>query len=395
MLGRHDTRLVAPLSLSHRLRSVGQRADEPPSRCHRRHLRSDATGAGLAGPVAAGAAFHPTPSRRKRVTPVRNRRLWWLLFWFVAVFLVVWALRTVPLNEIVALLLRLRPVDLLIWILMNLVVVVTMTGRWWFVLEGMGHRLPLLRLTTYRLAAYGVSYFTPGPQFGGELFLVFPVRRRHHVPTTTAIAAVSVEKALELLVNFLFLATGLLISLLNQGERGALTYGLIPLVVALISLPVGFLWLFWRGRQPVSGLLYWLQSHVSRLKLGSSLERIETVEQGITQFCRYAPRAMQLALLGSFINWSLMLLEYWFLYYILGASLTPLMLATAYTAARLAFLVPTPGALGALEASQVAATSLMGLDPALGFSTALLIRLRDILIGVVGLLIARRLGPRS
>ncbi|MCA9982664.1 MAG: flippase-like domain-containing protein, partial [Anaerolineales bacterium] len=96
-----------------------------------------------------------------------------------------------------------------------------------------------------------------------------------------------------------------------------------------------------------------------------------------------------------FINWSLMLLEYWFLYYILGTPLTPLMLATAYTAARLAFLVPTPGALGALEASQVAATSLMGLDPALGFSTALLIRLRDILIGVVGLLYARQLGKND
>ncbi|MCA9984847.1 MAG: flippase-like domain-containing protein, partial [Anaerolineales bacterium] len=317
---------------------------------------------------------------------MKNKRLWWLLFWFVAIFLVVWALSAVPLSETVALLLKLRPADLLIWLLMNLVVVVTMTGRWWYVLEGMGYKLPLAKLTTYRLAAYGVSYFTPGPQFGGEPFLVFPVQQRHDVPTTTAIAAVSVEKALELLVNFLFLATGLLISLLGQGEKGALTYGLIPLVIGLISVPVTFLWLFWRGQQPISRLLRWLQGRISRLRLGKTLARIEEVEDGITTFCRHAPRAMRLALLGSFINWSLMLLEYWFLYYILGTPLTPLMLATAYTAARLAFLVPTPGALGALEASQVAATSLMGLDPALGFSTALLIRLRDILIGVVGLL---------
>ena len=76
-------------------------------------------------------------------------------------------------------------------------------------------------------------------------------------------------------------------------------------------------------------------------------------------------------------------------------ALSPVMLATAYTAARLAFLVPTPGALGALESSQIAAASIMGLDPAIGFSTALLIRMRDILIGLIGLGIARMLTRTS
>ena len=317
------------------------------------------------------------------------KRHLWLLFWIVAAGLVVWALSTVPLGDALALIRRLSAWHLVIWLLMNAVVVITMTARWWYVLAGFGHKLSLLTLTKYRLAAFGVSYFTPGPQFGGEAFLVFPLRERHDVSTNTAIAAVSIEKALELVINFAFLAVGLLITLLGQGERGGLTYSLLPLVVLLLALPLSFLWLYWTGRKPLSYLFVWLQNRVSRLDLASYQIRVNAIENGITAFCVHAPGAMRLALLGSFINWSLMLVEYWFLYWILGTTLGPVMLATAYTAARLAFLVPTPGALGALESSQIAAASLMGLDPAIGFSTALLIRLRDILIGLLGLGIAR------
>jgi uncharacterized membrane protein YbhN (UPF0104 family) len=57
---------------------------------------------------------------------------------------------------------------------------------------------------------------------------------------------------------------------------------------------------------------------------------------------------------------------------------------SALTAARLAFLTPLPSGLGALEASQVLAMQALGLEPTFGISISLLIRLRDILFGMVG-----------
>jgi uncharacterized membrane protein YbhN (UPF0104 family) len=57
----------------------------------------------------------------------------------------------------------------------------------------------------------------------------------------------------------------------------------------------------------------------------------------------------------------------------------------ALTVARLAILFPLPGGLGVLEASQVFAMSTLGLEPAIGLSAALLIRLRDVLLGGAGL----------
>jgi uncharacterized membrane protein YbhN (UPF0104 family) len=60
------------------------------------------------------------------------------------------------------------------------------------------------------------------------------------------------------------------------------------------------------------------------------------------------------------------------------------------TAVMLAFLLPLPGGLGALEASQVYAMTSMGYAPAIGISLSLIMRARDILNGGIGLLLAGR-----
>ena len=71
----------------------------------------------------------------------------------------------------------------------------------------------------------------------------------------------------------------------------------------------------------------------------------------------------------------------------LGLKLTALELTLVIVAGRLALLAPTPGALGALEASQILAMQSLGFEPAYGLSLALLIRARDIFFGLSGLLL--------
>jgi len=51
-------------------------------------------------------------------------------------------------------------------------------------------------------------------------------------------------------------------------------------------------------------------------------------------------------------------------------------------------LMPMPGGLGALEASQALALGALGFGPAAGLSLALLIRARDLSFGALGLLLA-------
>jgi uncharacterized membrane protein YbhN (UPF0104 family) len=59
------------------------------------------------------------------------------------------------------------------------------------------------------------------------------------------------------------------------------------------------------------------------------------------------------------------------------------------TASRLAFLLPIPGGLGTLEASQVGVFALLGYEPAFAVGLALYIRVRDILMAALGLVFFR------
>ncbi len=76
------------------------------------------------------------------------------------------------------------------------------------------------------------------------------------------------------------------------------------------------------------------------------------------------------ATLVSLSVWLGMVFEYWLMTYFLGLRLSLMQAVSALTAARLAFLTPLPGGLGALEASQVLALQTLGLDPPMESASA-------------------------
>ena len=305
-----------------------------------------------------------------------KKRLWQVAVWGVAALLLWRVVRTVPLAAVLATLGRLRGWQLVVLVVLNGLVLLTLNGRWWLILRGLGHELPFGQLLGHRLAAFGVSYFTPGPQFGGEPVQVLLIEQQHGVPRPVAIAAVSLDKAVELLLNFGFLALGVLL-VLQTGLLGAALAG--ATAVWLLMLPPAiYLWLIWRGRQPLTWLLRWLKIRRWETAVGHS-------EAEMNNLCQQNPAALLSAIAATSLSWSLMILEFYSMAVFLGVPLTFFQLIALLTAARLAFLLPLPGGLGTLEASQVWALSLMGFSPAAGIGLSLLIRLRDVLLGLLGL----------
>jgi uncharacterized membrane protein YbhN (UPF0104 family) len=80
-----------------------------------------------------------------------------------------------------------------------------------------------------------------------------------------------------------------------------------------------------------------------------------------------------------------MFIEYWLMVAFLGVRLTIPQLVATLTAARLANLMLLPAGLGVLEASQIVAFGMVGLDPTTGLTAGLLIRARDTLLAGFGL----------
>ncbi|GJM41056.1 MAG: hypothetical protein DHS20C20_13380 [Ardenticatenaceae bacterium] len=307
-----------------------------------------------------------------------KRRFGKAFIWGVALLVLWLVVRSVPLREVGRTLALLRGWQLAVLLFLNGLVLLGLNGRWWLLLRGLGYKLPFGALLGHRLAAFGVSYFTPGPHFGGEPVQVLLVERQHGVPRAGAIAAVSLDKTVELLLNFGFLTFGVAL-VVQTGLLGNAVGGQTAVWTFLLLLPpILYLWLIWQGRQPVSWLL-------QRLKIERWRTAVAASEAQMNTLCRQNPSALGGAIAVSALSWGLMITEFYAMASFLGVSLSLVQLITLMTAARVAYLLPLPGGLGTLEASQVWALGLMGFNPAAGLGLSLLIRLRDVLLGLLGL----------
>jgi uncharacterized protein (TIRG00374 family) len=319
----------------------------------------------------------------------------WLLKtvpWLLAGGLLVWVLRAVPLADTWNALRQLQWHHILLLIALNALILIMLNGRWWIILRGHGWRISFLSLFGYRVATFGVSYFTPGPHFGGEPLQVLLVEHEQRVPRVTAVAAMSLDKSLELLVNFLFLLSGVLIILQQQTLDGLVRVEAALIVTVLLLFPAGYLLAIWANHTPLSWvaniclrLPMWKRKPSWRSRVQRAQQTVYASEKETSQFIRRAPIALFLALLLSIVSWMLMIGEFWLMISFLGTPLSPLQLVTALTAARIAILLLLPAGIGALEASQALAFGTMDLNPALGISASLLIRGRDVILGSIGL----------
>jgi uncharacterized protein (TIRG00374 family) len=311
---------------------------------------------------------------------------WIWLMWLAAIPLLAWSLKSTPLKEIFGLLTNLHLAQILVLLGVNLLILLMISLRWQIILHAMGEKIPLTRILSYRLTSFGVSYFTPGPQFGGEPAQVALLTRNHAVNTVSAVSSVYLDKLLEVLVNLLVIVGGMFFALstdlgkpvFNRNDWiPVLGLGLMP-AVHLIALRTKHYPLRWLAEQ--SGVLQSKRPWVR--KLGNLAAE---AEHQIAAFLERNPRSLLLAILISFLSWAGMIFEYFLAVRFLGLPLSDAHIMFAFVLSRLAFLAPMPGGLGVLEASQVFAMQAMGLPATSGLALSLWMRARDVLIGLSGL----------
>ncbi|GAP07066.1 hypothetical protein ATHL_01933 [Anaerolinea thermolimosa] len=79
--------------------------------------------------------------------------------------------------------------------------------------------------------------------------------------------------------------------------------------------------------------------------------------------------------------------EFFFMLRYLGVPVTLLQMAGVLTAVRIAFLLPSPAGIGTLELSLFLAMRAVGIDPTCALAASLLIRSRDMALGLTGLIL--------
>jgi len=312
----------------------------------------------------------------------------WLRYalWLGLPLALAWVLRDVSLAELGEALRELTPGEVALLAAVNLLVVLAFSGRWWALLRARGLRLPYLPLSAYRLAAFAVSYFTPGTHFGGEPLQVHLVHQREDVPLAMATASVVLDKTIEMIANFAFLAIGLaMVVRLGLQPTGS---GLVLRVASLLLLiiPAAYLIAAWRGKRPGT----WAATKSGLRGKGSGwrarmVSALEESEREVAVAAQKAPVGILAGAAFSALSWGLLLLEWAMALRFLEIDLSAGEVVAVVTAARLALFVPLPGAAGALEASLLFAVTALGYSEAQALSLALVIRVRDVAFGAVGL----------
>lgn len=303
--------------------------------------------------------------------------------------LLYFALRNAPLTEIWQTVSRLKSWQIASLIVINIGIYLLITLRWWIILRAGNRTISFFPLVLVRVAVFGISYFTVGPQVGGEPLQVLYLQRKYGMTYTRATSTVIMDKLLEFLANFFLLVIGLT-AIVQAGILSTNTskppLSLIPMV-AILLWPFVHITLMIRGTYPIGAAL---RLAFSRFGIPKWIRFIIASERMAGMFCQRNPQALWMAAGVSIAAGTAMMGEYVLITAFLGISLHSWQTIAAWTTSWLAFLVPVPGGLGSLEASQVFTLGAFGISAAVAIGVTLLIRARDLLIGGLGLLLASR-----
>ncbi len=226
--------------------------------------------------------------------------------------------------------------EIVVILLVNLLLYILVTMRWWIIVRAEAKSVPYLPLLGVRVSVFGVSYFTLGPQVGGEPLQVFALERKYGISFTRAVASVLLDKLLEFLADFLVLGIGVTAVLHAGILSGNSAQWIISGVVVTSARPFA-------GHSSISFVppapsYYGLIQRLPFLHQASKPVRfLKAAEWMAGRFCQRHPRALLAALGVSLLAGAGMIIDYSLMVRFLGISLPFWKTIAGWTAGWLSF----------------------------------------------------------
>lgn len=243
-------------------------------------------------------------------------------------------------------------------------------------------KMSFIRLYLHRMSGYAFMNILPLSLFGSE-----PVRvgllHDDGVPLKIATSSVVIDLAFETTAFILFISIGVILALVDGISLGNI--GVLAIVA--IGLLAGVIGLFYAaiisGKGFFSALFRFFRLH--RIKrLHATEEWLEGMEEQMRMFLRDKPWLIVWLLLLSMVMISFRTFENWFIAHFLGVQLNFTQALLSSTLPSFALLVPVPGGLGFLEATNTGLFALLGV-PIDALALVLIMRLRDMIFITIGL----------
>lgn len=265
------------------------------------------------------------------------------------------------------------------------------TLRWHLILRSINHdaRVSFGRLFLHRMSGFALSYLTPSAQTGGEPLRIL-LLTHDGVTTKNATSSAVIDKGLEFAALFLFIGLGILVALFD----GSLPPQFHAVAWLLLLFMFGAIfWFYFASMKNIgffSSAIRFLRLRKFR-KVESLHDRIVEVEEEMAGFYKHHLSAFWLLIPISLVTTAFLLLEHYLVARFMGVHLTFLQTFLVSTIPYVAYIVPVPGGLGLLEGGTAAVFAALGVAIN-AFVLVFIIRIRDLIFVLVGLVHASRQG---
>ncbi len=258
------------------------------------------------------------------------------------------------------------------------------TIRWRMILRAIGYKTPFFDLFQYIIIAFSISYITPLGRIGGA-----PVRmvlaKRNKIPYEKGLASVLLDSILENTLDILlaiFLLTALLIALpvhIPQTLRMTVIFGMFILLLAIAIF-------YYRMIKRKSVFFSVISiTHLTKLKIFSwNNKKLHELDKTFSWFLRKKPKELLVIGAISALTWAILILQYNIALHAIGYNATIFQILMIIGVLAVTSMLPVPAGVGVLEFGQAGIFILLGLDPSIGIAFALLIRLRDFFMTLLG-----------
>ena len=273
---------------------------------------------------------------------------------------------------------------ILLFLATSIVILLGKTYKWQVILRAHGERIGFFRLVLCKLSGIAISFITPIAMMGGGFAMGY-LLTKEKVKSHKAISSVVLDKSFELIMSLLFTVFGVIIILTSSAISGniILLLSIMPLIFFVV------IFFFYDRIKKKKGIFTSLFKALKIDKIGwfkKYNKVLKKSEKNVVLFLMKNKKESVKALIITAITWCLMLLEYKFALLAIGLDVNWAVVFATIAVVGLTYSVPIPAALGVLEGGQASLFGAIGLGAGAGVALSFVVRIRDILWTLIGLI---------
>lgn len=277
---------------------------------------------------------------------------------------------------------------LIYFLVANLTFVISVC-RWRVVLKSYSISVNFYKIYLWRLAGWTGNYITPSAYIGGEPIRAMFICKETGLEFKPALANVVADSFLNIFTEVILTCLAGLFAILHFSSVLRFEESFI-IAVILISLAIYFLyWRISRGKFIIYPTLKFLKINSWKPKFTAEIKEFEEL---FIDFFKNKKTALKKGFSLSILMYLSSLAEFWVLAFFMGVNLSFWQIILLKIFIVLGYILPIPAGLGSAEISLAKFFEIFGYGPSIGVAYNLLIRLKDSLLAIFGLIVLSTYG---